>query len=230
MASIKQLRHKAGRLGQRARALLLFSFVTAIASGMAAEAKAQSFAEWFRQNSTQKKYLLQQIAALQVYAGYLKQGYSVARGGLGSISGSLTAENLLHGSYYNRLAIPGQAVKDNPQVAEILVWQQDILALLASTGQVLGLTQAEKDYLSGVRSAVLKDCDLQLTTLQAIIRDGQAQMSDAERLAGIAGIHSAMQDNYHFAASFSAQVRSYALQRAREHGDALTTRALYNIK
>ncbi len=40
--------------------------------------KAQTFDEWFRQSATQKKYLLQQIAGLQVYIGYVQKGYSIA--------------------------------------------------------------------------------------------------------------------------------------------------------
>ena len=40
---------------------------------------AQTVAEWFRQKATQRKYLLQQIAALHVYSGYLSKGYSIAK-------------------------------------------------------------------------------------------------------------------------------------------------------
>ena len=43
---------------------------------------AQTLAEWVSQKVTQKKYLLQQIAALQVYSGYLSKGYSIAKDGL----------------------------------------------------------------------------------------------------------------------------------------------------
>ena len=41
--------------------------------------QAQTFAEWFRQKKTQKQYLIQQIAALQVYIGYAQKGYSIAK-------------------------------------------------------------------------------------------------------------------------------------------------------
>ncbi len=34
---------------------------------------AQTSAEWLSQKKTQKKYLVQQIAALDVYAGYLSK-------------------------------------------------------------------------------------------------------------------------------------------------------------
>lgn len=53
---------------------------------LSTDVKAQTFAEWFRQSATQKKYLLQQIAALQVYIGYVQKGYSIAKEGLSAIS------------------------------------------------------------------------------------------------------------------------------------------------
>lgn len=48
--------------------------------------KVQTFHEWFRQKKTQKKYLIQQIAALKVYLGYVQKGYSIAQKGLTTVS------------------------------------------------------------------------------------------------------------------------------------------------
>lgn len=39
---------------------------------------AQTWDEWFNQKSTQKKYLLQQIAAFEAYLSYAKKGYDIA--------------------------------------------------------------------------------------------------------------------------------------------------------
>ena len=41
--------------------------------------KAQTFAEWFQQKKTQKIYLLEQIAALQIYTGYLQKGLTASK-------------------------------------------------------------------------------------------------------------------------------------------------------
>jgi hypothetical protein len=196
---------------------------------MAVEAKAQTFAEWFKQSSTQKKYLLQQIVALQVFSGYLKQGYQIAHTGLGSISGSLQSENSLHGGYYGRMKKVSSTVKNNEQIKDITIWQKDILNTLSAIDHISGLTNDEKTYLLNVRAAVLKDCDNQMTTLQNVITDGRLLMSDAERLALIAKIHADMLDNYHFAAGFTGQARAYALQRQQEHNEALTSKQLYGI-
>ena len=53
---------------------LLILFV--LAGGLS---QAQTFNEWFRQKATQKKYLIQQIAALQVYLDYVQKGYAIAQ-------------------------------------------------------------------------------------------------------------------------------------------------------
>ena len=61
--------------------------------------EAQTFSEWFRQKKTQKKYLLQQIAALQVYIGYAQKGYRIAKEGLTTIGGFTKGEFDLHSDF-----------------------------------------------------------------------------------------------------------------------------------
>ncbi|MCH5688762.1 conjugal transfer protein TraI [Niabella sp. W65] len=55
---------------ERMKKILLFLLLVVSAGS---NLQAQTFAEWFQQKKTQKKYLLQQIAALQVYIGYAKK-------------------------------------------------------------------------------------------------------------------------------------------------------------
>jgi hypothetical protein len=229
MESINQIIKHSARLRCRARSLLVFSLFTAISSGISATAKAQTFAEWFRQNSTQKKYLLQQIAALQVYSDYLKQGYQIAAKGLTSISGSLNAENGLHATYYGRMKTVDPAVKNNDMVKDIAAWQEDILARLAGIDQITGITASEKNYLNNVRVAVLKDCNNQINTLQNVVTDGKLVMSDAERIALIGKIHAAMLDNYQFASGFMAQAQIFAARRQQEQNQAIAAKQLYGI-
>jgi len=191
--------------------------------------KAQTFAEWFQQKSTQKKYLLQQIVALETFSIYLKQGYKIADKGLGSISGSLKSENGLHSTYYNRMEIAGAPVKNSDQVKEILSWQKDILNILNAIDQINGLSMQEKNYLANVRTEVLKDCEQQINTLQNVITDGKMKMSDADRLSLINKIHTALQDNYHFTIGFTNQAKAYALQRQREQNDVLVVKQINGI-
>jgi len=229
MESIKEIKARTATVRLRARSLLIFSLFTAISTGMSVTAQAQTFAEWFSQKKTQKKYLLQQIAALQVYSTYLKQGYGIATNGLGSISGYLKSENGLHQTYFTRLKIADPAVKNNTMVKEIVTWQQDILKRTQEINQATGMTPAEKNYLASVGAAVLKDCDQQLSALQNVVTDNKLEISDAERLGLITKIHIAMQDNYQFTSSFAAQVKIVALRRQQEQNQVAVSKKVYGI-
>lgn len=229
MESIEEIYQKAVALKNGSRSLLIFTLLTAILSGMAGEGRAQTFAEWFKQGSTQKKYLLQQIAALQVFSSYLRQGYRVAHQGLGSISNSLTSEHGLHADYYNSLKVANPAVRYSPQVKEILQWQADILTAFSALTRLASLSPDEQSYLASVQAAVLKDCDKEISTLQSMLSDGKLQMSDADRLALLNKIHSGMADNYRFSIRFTNQARLFAAQRMREQADIVNSKKLHGI-
>lgn len=178
-------------------------------------AQAQTFAEWFSQGKTQKKYLLAQIEALNMYSSYLRKGYTVAKGGLGSITGYAGDELKLHTAYYGRLKTADAALKNNAQVKEIIAWQQDIIKLTSGWNEVLP-----------TKDALLKDCEAQLTELSNVI-SGKTEMSDAERLQRIEAIHAAMLSNLHFASNFYAQLKRYAIQQQQETNSNNTLKGLY---
>jgi hypothetical protein len=229
MGSINLVYSRADILRRKTIKLLAFTLVTVVASAFATTVQAQTFAEWFDQKNTQKKYLLQQIAALQMYSAYLKKGYNIAHNGMGSISGSLKSENDLHITYYDNKKNVNRVVRNNKQVNNILQWQKDILTRMGSLDKTANITDDEKKYIIQVKAAVFKDCDDQITELQNVITDGKLQMSDEERLVQINKIHKAMQDNYRFSSTFSDQVKIYAVQRVKENNDAVTTKSLYGI-
>lgn len=196
----------------------------------AAQVKGQTFAEWFKQKSTQKKYLLQQIEALQVYSGYLKKGYAIAKGGLGTISGSSLAENGLHGIYYTELKRVNPVVAKNSDVKEIIQWQADIIKISNNWSRINGVNSGEIQYLGSVRQTLLNDCEQLINTLQNVLSDGKMEMSDADRLKLIQRLHSEMQANYRFAGGFSAQAKSYAAQRLLQQRDNQFLGKAYGIK
>jgi len=230
MESINRLKIQADEIRRKSKKLLAFVIMTVTASAFITKVEAQTFAEWFNQKKTQKKYLLQQIAALQVYSAYLKKGYNIAHNGLGSISGSLKSENGLHKTYYNNRMNVNPVVRNNKQVNDILQWQKDILTRMGDLDKTANISDDEKKYIIQVKSALFKDCDEQITELQNVITDSKLQMIDEERLTRIGKVHLAMQDNYRFSSTFSNQVKVYAVQRVRESNDAATTKSLYGIQ
>jgi hypothetical protein len=224
MASVEQLMKQASGLRKRAKSLLAFTLVTA---ALAHCAQAQSFAEWFSQKKTQKKYLLQQIAALQVYSGSLQKGYRIAKVGLGNIGGYVGNEYGLHSSYYTHKKTVSLPVKNNPQVNNILRWQQDILKQVSQLSNQIGLTTNEVVYVRKVGDALLSDCDVQLNDLQTVLADQKTTMSDEERIRQIARLHQAMQDNYRFVAGFRSQLQLYVRSKQQEIQDVNHLNRLY---
>ncbi|WDF81173.1 hypothetical protein PQ469_14270 [Mucilaginibacter sp. KACC 22773] len=224
MASVEQILKQATRLPPKAKTLIAFILVLAAMSHCA---RAQTFAEWFSQKKTQKKYLLQQIAALQMYSGYLQKGYHIAKGGLGSIGNYIGNEYGLHSSYYAHLKTVSVPVSDNPQVKDILRWQQDILAQTSAIKSQQGLTVNERSYLGSVCAALLNDCDTRLNDLQTVLADQKTEMSDEERIRQIARLHAAMEDNYRFAAACSSQIKVYVLQKQQGKNEVITLNRLY---
>ena len=148
MESINQIKMRADERRRRSKKLLAFTVMTVAASALATTVKAQTFAEWFRQKSTQKKYLLQQIAALQVYAAYYRAGNNIAHNGLGSITGSLKSENGLHTTYYSNLNHVSPLVKNNKQVNDVLQWQEGILTRMKTLDKTANLNNGEKKYVT----------------------------------------------------------------------------------
>jgi len=225
MASTEKAYHHACKLRKAAKSLLAFAALTLALSRHSAQ--AQTFAEWFKQKSTQRKYLLQQIAALQLYHQYARKGYEVAKGGLGSIGRNAANEYGLHDHYYQNLRTVNASVSGGPQVKAILKWQQDIFEQVNRAQKIKGLTNAESGHIKKVCAALLKDCDGQLNDLETVLKNGKAEMSDEQRLRQIGRLYDNMQDNYRFAANFSAQVRIYALQKAQGVMDVNSIKNLY---
>ncbi|UEG54892.1 hypothetical protein LLH06_07930 [Mucilaginibacter daejeonensis] len=225
MASIEKAYRKASTLKKAAKSLLAFAAMTLVIGKQ--HVQAQTFAEWFDQKKTQRKYLLQQISALWMYKQYAMKGYNIAKGGLGSIGSYVGKEYGLHESYYTNLKTVNTVVSNDPQVKAILRWQREILEQTAKAKATRGLNQTEKQHVKDACTALLKDCDGQLHDLQIILENDRTEMSDEQRLRQIGRLYDNMQDNYRFAAAMTEEVRLYALQKDKELKDVNTIKKLY---
>ena len=205
---------------------LLLSFAT---SG-----SAQTFAEWFRQKATQRKYLLQQIAALQVYIGYVSKGYSIAKKGLSSIQDIKHGDFNLHDSYFTSLITVNPKIKRYAKVADIIALQISIAKQTAKTIKDCKnshqLTTAELGYLQKVFTTLLGDCAKCLDALFNIITNGQLSMKDDERIAAIDKICFDMADKQVFARSFSNSAKGLCVQRDNEQWDISISKKLNGLK
>jgi len=209
--------------------LFLLFFISAAGS-----LQAQTFAELFQQKKTQKKYLLQQIAALQVYIEYAQKGYKIAKEGLTTIGGFTRGEFNLHTDYFNTLKSVNPEIKHYAKVAEIIALQVQIVQNYHRTYRQLNSSDAFSDnelaYISRVFSRLLDDCAKTLDELITITTDGKLEMKDDERIARIDKLYLDMQDKFTFSRSFSNDASLLAASRIKAQTDIQTGRALQGIK
>lgn len=196
--------------------------------------KAQTFAEWFQQKKIQKKYLLQQIAGLQVYLGYLQKGYSIAKNGLTAIGDFKNDEFNLHFDYFNSLKNVNPRIKNYARVADIISYQVKIVQtyhqVYSQAKKSNAFTTDEINYLYRVFGRLLDDCTATIDELITLTTSGKLEMKDDERLRRIDALYNDMQDKYTFAKSFSNETMELAAARVKEDNDVQTSRLINGIK
>jgi hypothetical protein len=117
------------------------------------ESNAQVFNEWFRQKTTQKKYLLQQIAALQVYIGYAKKGYNIVSSGINTIRDIKKGDFNLHSTFFNALKSINPKISRYVKVADIISYQVRIIKLAKQTLQSI---REANQFTAGEWSIIIK--------------------------------------------------------------------------
>ncbi|WPV02150.1 hypothetical protein SNE26_10220 [Mucilaginibacter sp. cycad4] len=190
---------------------------------------AQTFAEWFSQKKTQIKYLNEQITALLQYGSYVRQGYQISQNGLGSIGGWVKGEFDLHSAYYTSLKKVNPQFKGSAKADSIISYAGKIPLRFDHLNGLSNLDADSRAYVGQVKAAVLDGCNKDISELQTVINDGQAQMTDDERIKRLDGIYSRMKDKYAFTIYFCSQVRLLLLQRDQELKDINTLRQQYGI-
>jgi len=196
-------------------------------------ARAQTWGEWFNQNATQKKYLLQQIAALQVYIGYAQKGYTIAKEGLHTIGTFTGGEFNLHTVFFTSLRMVNPKIKQYGRVADIIALQLKIVQEHSSAYNWLSDSNAfagsELDYIRNAFGKMLDNCENLIDELTAVTTDGQLEMKDDERMERIDKLYAQMQSNWEFCKTFGNQSKTLALARLRDKNDAITGRSLSGI-
>lgn len=195
---------------------------------------AQTTDEWLNQNSTQKKYLLQQIAALQVYLGYAKKGYNIVTGGINTIRNIKNGDLNLHRDFFNRLKNVNPAIHRYAKVADIIACQVKIIKqtklVLQQIRETKQFTEAELNYCKQVFDTLLGECIKTVEELMLVTTSGELEMKDAERLKRIDGLYADVQDKYSFACSFSEDMGLLAVQRLGEQMEINRSKLINGIK
>jgi len=201
-----------------------------VALSMATDvASAQTWNEIFKQKKTQKKYLLRQIAALQVYIGYAKKGYDIVGSGIHVVKDITNAELGLHRAFFASLAVVNPSIKNSAVVGEIVSGGLGILSVLGGWKD-LELSGVEWAYVALVKANLLAECAHDLEELLLVTTSGKLEMKDDERLQRLEKLRLSVQDKYDFALSFTSELEVFVRQRLREERDINEVRRWYELE
>ena len=201
--------------------------------GLGFVGSAQSFAEWFKQNSTRRKYYGKQIAALQIYMEAAEKGYQIVELGLVTIRDIKSGEFNLHNAFYAALGEINPSVRNLADVMEIAALQVAIVERF--TGALARYRQEshgrgdQMAYISEAYTAVLNAGLADVNALLDILAANKLQLSDDQRMERIRNLDAAMRDRYAFTLAFTDQADLLARGRRAEVGDLGTVKGLYGI-
>jgi hypothetical protein len=202
--------------GGKRKAFLLGLFCFWLCAFSFQPAKAQTFAEWWSQKKTQKKYLIQQIAALQVYIGFLQSGYNIIHSGLNTVRDITNGEFHLHDLYINSLKQVNPVIRDDKRIDEIVAMQEYINDAFEKVNANAFLTADQNSYIHSVKDKVLAECEADMDELLLVITSGKVEMKDDERIKRLNKVYWSMQDKTAFTQTFCNQVNLLIHQRSDE--------------
>jgi hypothetical protein len=191
---------------------------------------AQSFSEWFKQKKTQKRYLLEQIAALKVYAGYLKKGYEIVEGGISTVGDITNGEFSLHNAFISSLKQVSPAISKDVRVAEIIALQIGILGGFVEIKGSEYLSAEDLAYIRLVQGAVTVECFHDLEELLLVVTSGKLEMKDDERLLRLAKVYENMLDKSAFVRDFCGNAASLVRQRRARDQEIGNMLRMHHIK
>ena len=175
---------------------------------------AQNFNEWARQKRTQIRYLVQQIAGLQVYIELGQQGYGIYRDGLTLIGDIKNGEFNLHNDYFASLSAVNPRIANSPKVNDIMDWHRQVLGLNELVqGLELG---AEQVSLRKLLNNLVLSSNAYVGQVKLLITEGNYQLKDEERIGRINLVCSEMAELYAFARSLCNEAVLFKRQQAAE--------------
>ena len=197
-------------------------------------ANAQLFKEWFRQNSTQREYLKEQIAQLKLYLQLTKQGYKIAKEGLGAIHQIKSSELDLHKNRFDSLRIVKSGITSLSRLQHITDLHGSINEICERLpAQIAGCESIDpavkKQMFAGLK-ALYDDSQVLIGRFFMVIRDDQLSMTDDERIQQVEKLGQHFEENYLFAQNLRGDLGLVCLAARQELKDIDNRRRLQAIK
>jgi hypothetical protein len=198
------------------------------------ESTGQTLNEWFKQKKTQKKYLIEQIAALEVYVGFVQKGYRIARKGLTTIDKIKKGDYSLHDQFFHSFQQVNPAISKYSKVADIISFHLKIIQTYRQSAKYVHSKRiynpAEIDFTYKIFSSLIHASTADINHLIQVLTPNELEIEDDERLNQINSIYARVEDRYAFAKNFADEARLLALQRTKEKNDIETSLSLHGRK
>jgi hypothetical protein len=202
--------------------MIATGLVMIVLLGFRSEAKCQTFNEWFKQKKTQKKYLIEQIAALQLYLKNLKQGYVVVKKGLnlvGEITGnSYSMDNI----YLQSLLQVKMPIKNSDLNNSIITLESGIRKRLNILEERIHdnstiLSVDESAYLKKVTRKAESILSDQMAKAQKALTADEVQMTDAGRIEILKNVKNDLEELASFLGQADGELTRLIIQRRAEN-------------
>lgn len=181
----------------------------------------------------QRKELLLQIGALQVYMDYARKGYSAVSKGLHFIGDAKRGEVKLHGDYFTSLVKINPKVQQYYKTAEIIALQFQIMKACRKTYTDLKSSDlfhgSELEYIERSFERLLENCSRTLDELLVMTSDSKVELRDDERIARIDALHEMMLADYNFCIAFSKEARLLWISKAGDQKDSRDLNGIYGL-
>ncbi|MCD9015229.1 hypothetical protein [Parachryseolinea silvisoli] len=204
-----------------------------VMQSLGAFAQTPNFNEMFKQKKTQIRYLVAQIAALQVYLEKLKKGYEIVDKGLNTIGSIKDGKFSMDKDYLNSLKAVSPVIANSPLLDQIVYFNSKTLSGLRDLEEEIiedeNFSESERDYVSGIRKRSITQSKARLDELEWLITPGQSEMTDDERLGHLEQIHAQCKRSFLFAGDLIQSTRLLARQRAKERGTIEVLRKLHGV-
>lgn len=210
----------------------VFVFVLLLlATSMASYAQVAN--EWLRQKATQRRYLIQQIVALQAQIAQLKKGYDIAKKGYNAIHSFKNGELSLHTVFFTGLKTVNPKVKKYERVADIIANQITIIKVanqsLQKVRQSARFTVKEATAVADITNSLLAEVAQSVEQLSAVILNGKYEMTDDERLRRIDQLYQQSTVHAKTAYTLSNHVGFIDKSRLHESVETASMRELYGL-
>lgn len=198
-----------------------------------AVSSAQTASEWFRQKKTQEKYLIQQIAGLKIYAGYMKKGYSVFDKGSKTISKIKEGDFDMHDVFFN------DKIKLNPNLSKAIenLGIEKLNTAIRFTGKqsknfiwkTSNFSEKQKAYFNSVIGKTDREADELFANYKELITANELSLDDEKRLKRLTDLKNEYLSLYQFINLFDNQIRGYSQQLKSEQNDISTTKSIFGL-